>query len=134
MTRVPEQLEAGLNVAFGHDCVMDPWYPLGSGDMLEVADMGLHVAQMTGFEAMKACYSAVTENAARIMGLDGYGISPGCYADLVLLEARDPVEAIRLKAKRLKVMRRGKVVSETPSDQINLNLKGRPKTLDLRFV
>ncbi len=134
MTRVPELMEAGVNVAFGHDCVMDPWYPLGSGDMLEVAGMGLHVAQMTGFEAMKACYRAVTENAARIMGLEGYGISPGCYADLVLLEARDPVEAIRLKAKRLKVMRRGKVIAETPSNQINLNLKGRPKTLDLRFV
>ena len=56
MTRVPELLAAGVPVAFGHDCVMDPWYSLGSGDMLEVAHMGLHVAQMTGQEAMRACF------------------------------------------------------------------------------
>ena len=53
MTRVPELLAAGVNVAFGHDCVMDPWYPLGSGDMLEVAAMGLHVAQMTSRAQMR---------------------------------------------------------------------------------
>ncbi|MEC8155425.1 MAG: amidohydrolase family protein, partial [SAR324 cluster bacterium] len=108
MTRVPELMSAGINVAFGHDCVMDPWYPLGSADMLEVATMGLHVAQMTGVEAMKSCFQAVTANAACIMNLEGYGIKQGCNADLVLLEAKDPIEAIRLKAKRLMVMRRGK--------------------------
>jgi cytosine deaminase len=73
MTRVPEMLAAGIPVAFGHDCVMDPWYSLGSGDMLEVAHMGLHVAQMTGQDAMRACFTAVTETPARILGLDGYG-------------------------------------------------------------
>ena len=73
MTRVPELMSAGINVAFGHDCVMDPWYPLGSADMLEVASMGLHVAQMTGVEAMKSCFQAVTANAACIMNLEGYG-------------------------------------------------------------
>ena len=75
MTRVPELMSAGINVAFGHDCVMDPWYPLGSADMLEVASMGLHVAQMTGVEAMKSCFQAVTANAACIMNLEGYGIN-----------------------------------------------------------
>src|SRR3546814_1002031 len=55
MTRVKELLQEGINVAFGHDCVMDPWYPLGSHDMLEVAHMGLHVGQMTGVEEQKAC-------------------------------------------------------------------------------
>ena len=60
MTRVPELMAAGVNVAFGHDCVMDPWYPLGSGDMLEVAHMGLHVAQMTSQDGMRACFDAVT--------------------------------------------------------------------------
>ena len=80
MTRVPEMLAAGIPVAFGHDCVMDPWYSLGSGDMLEVAHMGLHVAQMTGQQAMHDCFLAVTETPARILGLDGYGIAPGCHA------------------------------------------------------
>jgi len=130
MTRVPELMAAGLNVAFGHDCVMDPWYGLGSGDMLEVAHMGLHVAQMTGVEAMRACFAAVTETPARIMGLEGYGIAPGNYADLVVLQAADPIEAIRVRATRLVVMRRGKVVAETPARQARLTLPGRPKTAD----
>ena len=63
MTRVPELMAAGVDVAFGHDCVLDPWYPLGSADMLEVAHMGLHVAQMTGQAAMRACFDAVTVDA-----------------------------------------------------------------------
>ena len=134
MTRVPELMSAGINVAFGHDCVMDPWYPLGSADMLEVASMGLHVAQMTGVEAMKSCFQAVTANAACIMNLEGYGIKPGCNADLVLLEARDPIEAIRLKAKRLMVMRRGKIIAETPSSPCSLNLDACRSELDRRFV
>jgi hypothetical protein len=87
MTRVKEQMARGLTVAFGHDCVMDPWYPLGSGDMLEVAQMGLHVGQMTSLDEMRACYRAVTDNAAQILGLDGYGVAPGCYADLVVHRA-----------------------------------------------
>ena len=134
MTRVPELMSSGINVAFGHDCVMDPWYPLGSADMLEVASMGLHVAQMTGVEVMKSCFQAVTANAACIMNLEGYGIKPGCNADLVLLEARDPIEAIRLKAKRLMVMSRGKVIAETPSSPCSLNLDTRRGELDRRFV
>jgi cytosine deaminase len=65
MTRVPELMAAGVNVAFGHDCVMDPWYGMGSGDMLEVAHMGLHVAQMTSQAGIRQCFEAVTTNAAR---------------------------------------------------------------------
>jgi len=129
MTRVPELMDAGLTVAFGQDCVMDPWYSLGSADMLDVAHMGLHVAQMTGGEAMRSCFMAVTENAAKIMHLDGYGIAPGCFADLVVLEAGDPVEAIRLKASRLKVLRRGRVIAESPPTTVHLDLPGRPKEI-----
>ena len=132
MTRVPELMAAGVNVAFGHDCVMDPWYSMGSGDMLEVAQMGLHVAQMTSLEGMHACFRAVTENAARILHLPTYGIAPGCYADLVLLQAGDPIEAIRLRAARLAVLRRGKVIARTPPVSAALDLPGRPKQADFR--
>ncbi|MCZ7010145.1 amidohydrolase family protein, partial [Salmonella enterica] len=76
--------------------------------------MGLHVAQMTGQQAMRACFDAVTQTPARILGLPDYGIAPGCRADLVLLQAADPVEALRLRATRLLVMRAGKVVATTP--------------------
>jgi len=134
MTRVPELLAAGVPVAFGHDCVMDPWYGLGSGDMLEVAHMGLHVAQMTGQAAMRQCFQAVTETPARILGLAGYGIAPGCRADLVWLDAGDPVEAIRLRAARRLVLRAGQVVSEAPPARATLRLPGRPATVDFRLA
>ncbi len=133
MTRVPELMAAGVDVAFGHDCVMDPWYSLGSGDMLEVAHMGLHVAQMTGQEAMRRCFLAVTETPAKIMGLEGYGIAPGRHADLVLLDAGDAVEAIRLRAARRMVLRRGVVVSEAPRARATLNLPGRPGQTGFRL-
>ena len=130
MTRVPELMAAGVTVAFGQDCVMDPWYSLGSGDMLEVASMGLHVAHMTSQAGMRACFDAVTVNAAKILHLDGYGIAPGNRADFVLLQARDPVEAIRLRAPRLRVYRGGKLVAETPAATAALHLPGRPATVD----
>jgi cytosine deaminase len=130
MTRVPELLAAGVPVAFGHDCVMDPWYSLGSGDMLEVAHMGLHVAQMTGQDAMRQCFDAVTATPAQILGLDGYGIAPGCHADMVLLQARDAVEALRLRATRLKVWRRGRLIAQAPSSNHQLFLDGRPDRID----
>ncbi len=133
MTRVPELMAAGVDVAFGHDCAMDPWYSLGSGDMLEVAHMGLHVAQMTGQDAMQRCFLAVTETPARILGLEGYGIAPGCHADLVLLDAGSPVEAIRLRAARRLVLRRGRVVSEAPRAVASLHLPGRPAQASFRL-
>jgi cytosine/creatinine deaminase len=126
MTRVPELLAHGVNVAFGQDCVMDPWYALGSGDMLEVASMGLHVAQMTSQAAMRQCFDAVTTSAARALQLPDYGLQIGCHADFVLLQARNPVEAIRLRATRLKVFRRGKLVAESPEATALLYLDGRP--------
>jgi cytosine deaminase len=129
-TRVPEMRAYGINVAFGQDCTMDPWYSLGSGDMLEVAHMGLHVGQLSSREAMRFCFDAVTKNPAKIMGLEGYGLAVGCNADMVLLQAADPIEAIRLKARRLAVIRRGKVIAELPAQVTQLNLAGRPATVD----
>ena len=133
MTRVPELLAAGIEVAFGHDCVMDPWYSLGSGDMLEVAQMGLHVAQMTGQDAMHACFMAVTATPARILGLQGYGLTPGCHADLVILDAANPIDAIRLRAARRYVIRRGRVISQMPVAHAALALPGRPGCVDFRL-
>ncbi|MFZ6848553.1 amidohydrolase family protein [Undibacterium sp. RuRC25W] len=132
MTRVPEMMAAGIDVAFGHDCVMDPWYSLGSGDMLEVAHMGLHVAQMTGQSAMRQCFDAVTSTPARIMGLEHYGLAPGCYADFVILDASDAIEALRLRPVRRYVIRRGKVISETPKPVATLSLPRGQFAVDFR--
>jgi len=133
MTRVPELMVAGVRVAFGHDCVMDPWYALGSADMLEVAHMAIHVGHLTALDAIEACYDAITTNGAEILHLDGYGIFPGARADAVLLQAADPFEAIRLKATRLIVMRAGKIVARTSEKFTALNLSHRPETVTLNF-
>jgi cytosine deaminase len=111
---------------------MDPWYPLGSHDMLEVAHMGLHVAQMTGTEEMHRLFGAVTINGAKTLGLEGYGLEPGCFADLVVLQAGDPVEALRLKPARLFVIRRGEVIAETAAVASRLSLGGKFSSVDFR--
>ncbi|MEM6354160.1 MAG: amidohydrolase family protein [Pseudomonadota bacterium] len=113
LTRVRELRDAGITVGFGSDCVMDPWYSLGKADMLDIAFMGLHVGQFSSVEDMAWCFDAVTENSARIMGLERYGIAKGCDANFVLLQATDKIEAIRLRAHRMAVVRRGKVVSSS---------------------
>jgi cytosine deaminase len=130
MMRVPELMAAGVNVAFGHDSVMDPWYPLGTADMLAVAGMGLHLGHMTGTDQMNACFAAVTGNAAKAMRLDGYGIAVGCYGDLVLLDAASPIEAIRRSASRLAVIRRGRVVARSAPRVATLEIPGRPDVID----
>ncbi|MDL2337519.1 MAG: amidohydrolase family protein, partial [Pseudomonadota bacterium] len=130
MTRVPELMAAGLNVAFGHDCVMDPWYPLGSADMLEVAHMGLHVAQMTSPEQIEACFNAVTVNGAKVLGLERHDVAIGCDANLVLLQARSVVDAVRLRPNRLLVLRQGRMVACSAPAMAQLDLPGRPASVD----
>jgi cytosine deaminase len=92
--------------------------------------MALHVGQMTSREAMRYCFEAVTTNAAKILGLEGYGLEVGCNGDLVVLQAVDPIEAIRLKARRLLVVRRGKVIAESARAVTRLDLPGRPAEVD----
>jgi len=129
-TRVRELRDAGIIVGFGSDCVMDPWYSLGKADMLDVAFMGLHVGQLSSRQDMAWCFDAVTENSARIMGLDGYGIAPGCRANMVVLQARDRIEALRLRAHRLAVIRNGRIIAQNAPVQTALSLAGRPGVVD----
>lgn len=132
MTRVKELMAAGLNVACGHDCLMDPWYSLGSHDMLDVAHMGLHVGQMTGTAEMRRMFDSVTTNGAKVLGLEGYGLAPGAYADLVVLQAGDPIEALRLRPARLYVLRRGQVIAETRPVASRLTLDSATYEVDFR--
>lgn len=129
-TRVPELRNAGVNIGFGSDCVMDPWYSLGRADMLDVAAMGLHVGQLSSRDDMRWCFDAVTVNSATVMGLEGYGLEVGCAANFVLLQADDPIEAIRLRAHRLATVRAGKVIARAPRVEHALDLPDRPATLD----
>ncbi len=133
MTRVKELMEAGINVAFGHDALMDPWYSFGSCDMLEVAHMALHVGQMTGVHQIQQIFAAVTTNGAKILGLEGYGLEPGCHADMVVLQASDPQEALRLKPARLFVIRRGTVIAQTAPVISRVELANKTFDVDFRF-
>ena len=129
-TRVPELRDAGINIGFGSDCVMDPWYSLGKADMLDVAHMGLHVGQLSSRLDMEWCFDAVTTNSAKIMGLEGYGLKKGCKANMVILQANDRIDAIRLRANRLSVIRAGKIISSSEPFVAELDLPGRPKKLN----
>ena len=120
----------GVAVALGQDCVMDPWYGLDDADMLDVAHMAVHAAPMTSRESIGWSFAAVTEIPARILGLDGYGLAVGENADMVVLQAADPIEAVRLRATRLAVIRRGRVVARTPERVASLALEGRPAHVD----
>ena len=129
-TRVRELRDAGITVGFGSDCVMDPWYSLGRADMLDVAFMGLHVGQLSSREDMAWCFQAVTENSAKIMGLDGYGIAVGCNANFNILQAQNSIEAVRLRAHRINIIRQGRVIAANGAMSTDLFLEGRPQKVD----
>ena len=129
-TRVRELRDAGITVGFGSDCVMDPWYSLGRADMLDVAFMGLHVGQLSSREDMAWCFQAVTENSAKIMGLDGYGIAVGCNANFNILQAQNSIEAVRLRAHRINIIRQGRVIASNGAISTDLFLEGRPQNVD----
>ncbi|MEO9339295.1 amidohydrolase family protein [Mesorhizobium sp. SB112] len=134
MTRVPEMIKAGIRVGFGQDCVLDPWYSLGTADMLDVAFMGLHIAQMSSPQDMRRCFDMVTKVNAEIMGLDNYGLEVGKTASLVVLDAGNPVEALRLRAERLCVIAKGRIVATREKRDTSLSLAGRPKSVNRRHV
>src|SRR5690242_6295125 len=112
-TRVKELLAAGVNVCVGHDSVMDPWYPLGYGDPLQAAFVLAHYGQMSGHGELRTLMDMITENPARALGLEGYGLREGGSADLVVFDAPTEMDAIRLVPRRRLVLRGGKVVART---------------------
>ncbi|NJN29332.1 MAG: cytosine deaminase [Synechococcales cyanobacterium RM1_1_8] len=117
VTRVKELWQAGLNVSLGHDCIQDPWYSLGSGNPLDVAHMAAHVCQMTGQAELEACYAMVTRNGAKTLGIQDYGIYRGGPANLVLLAAPGPREALCQRAIATTVITRGHCLSQTTLPQ-----------------
>ena len=113
ITRVKELMAAGINVCFGHDDVFDPWYPLGTGNMLQVLHMGLHVCQIMGYQQINDGLKLVTENSARTFGLSDYGITTGNPANLVILPAENGFEAVRCQVPVRWSIRQGRVIATT---------------------
>ena len=114
ITRVKELLAAGVNVALGHDSIMDPWFPLGKGDMLAAAQLALFLCHMSGYEEISDVLDLVTTNAAKALRLqDSYGIEEGKPADFLVLDAPSAFEALRLVPVRLHVFKNGREVAYT---------------------
>jgi cytosine deaminase len=112
ITRVKELWQNGLNVSLGYDDVMDPWYPLGTGGMLQPAHMAVHACHMTSREEVVACFDMATEGGARTLGLDGYGLAEGDPADFVLVDAPGKWDAVRRLAETTLVVKGGEVIAE----------------------
>jgi cytosine/creatinine deaminase len=114
ITRVKELLAAGVNVALGHDSIMDPWFPLGRGDMLAAAQLALFLCHMSGYEEMQNVLDLITGNAAKVLRVqDRYGIEEGKPADFLILDAPSAFEALRLVPARLHVFKNGREVATT---------------------
>ncbi|MFP7170725.1 cytosine deaminase [Terribacillus halophilus] len=123
ITRVKELTEAGINVSFGHDDIFDPWYPLGTGNMLQVLHMGIHVTQLMGYEQIVNSIDMITANSAKTLHIeDKYGIEEGKPANLIVLEAENEYEAIRKQAAVLYSVRNGEVIAETKPRDTKLTL------------
>jgi len=130
LTRVSDLRNAGVMIGFGSDCMMDPWYSLGKADMLEDAAMGLHVGQLSSRADMEWCFDAVTVNSAKIMGFESYELQKNGRANMVLLQARNKIEALRLKANRLLVIRDGKLIAQNDPVTSKLFMEGRPTSIN----
>lgn len=123
VTRVKELLEAGLNVSFGHDDIFDPWYPLGTGNMLQVLHMGIHVTQLMGYEQIVNSIDLITKNSAKTLHIeDIYGVEEGKPANLIVLGAENEYEAIRKQAPVLYSIRHGKIIAETQPSETKITL------------
>lgn len=124
VTRVKELLEAGINVCFGHDDIFDPWYPLGTGNMLQVLHMGLHVCQLMGYEQIMDSIDLITTNSAKTMHIeDRYGVEVGKPANFIVLAATDAYDAIRRQASVRYSIRNGSIISETKPSRSTLFLE-----------
>lgn len=127
MTRVKELRKAGLNVCFGHDDVFDPWYPLGTANMLQVLHMGMHVGQMMGYPELNSGLDFITKNSAKTLHLDDYGIEVGNSANCIILPAENGFDALRRQVPTRYSIRKGKILAETtlPETHIMLDKKER---------
>ena len=122
ITRVKEMLENNINVCFGHDDVFDPWYPLGTASTLQVLHMGLHVCQLMGYDQINDGIKLITENSAKTLAIQGYGISEGNSANLVILPAENGFDAVRRQVPVRYSIRAGNIIAETQPAQSYIHL------------
>jgi cytosine deaminase len=133
VTRVKELLQAGVNVCLGHDSIMDPWYPLGKGDMLEAALLAVHICHMSGADEIRRIFDTITVNAARAFGIsETYGIEEGRKADFVILDCDTIMDAVRLSPARRYVIKAGRVVARTQPARSQVDYPKQPVSVDFK--
>ncbi|ELV8621436.1 cytosine deaminase [Vibrio vulnificus] len=126
VTRVKEMLNANINVCFGHDDVFDPWYPLGTANMLQVLHMGLHVCQVMGYDQINNSLDLISTNSARTLNiLDKHGIEAGKPGSLLILPAENGFDAVRRQVPVRYSVRHGKVIAETQPATTHIHLSER---------
>ena len=124
-------LAAGVNVAFGSDDVMDPWFPMGTANPLQVAHTGVVAAQLTGQAEIAEAFSMVSSRGARVMGLgDAYGLEVGRPANLVVIPAASPMDAVRRQVRPQWVVAQGRLVASRPTEAIELSWLGEQHSVD----
>lgn len=132
ITRVKEMLESNINVCFGHDDIFDPWYPLGTGNMLQVLHMGLHICQMMGYSQINDSVDLITNNSARTLNIqDKYGIEVGKPGNLIILPAENGYDAVRRQVPVYYSIREGKVIANTKLSETSVNL-GKVQIIDFK--
>ncbi|AXB05056.1 MULTISPECIES: cytosine deaminase [Aeromonas] len=132
ITRVKEMLEANINVCFGHDDVFDPWYPMGTANMLQVLHMGLHVCQIMGYEQINDSLKLIGSHSARTLNVqDRYGIEVGKPASLLILPAENGFDAVRRQVPVRYSIRHGRVIADTRPTETTLHLVN-PEPVDFR--
>ena len=125
ITRVKEFWENGINVCFGQDSINDPWYPVGNGNLMNILDNGIHLAQTMSFDELDRCLDLITYNGAKTLNVEEqYGIEVGKAANFLVLDADSPFEAVRQRADVLASIRKGEYLFKRPdpSYEIPLNL------------
>jgi len=123
ITRVKELLESDINVCFGLDSIMDPWYPLGDGNLMRVVEVGLHACHMTGYNDIVTALDFITVNGAKTLNIQGeYGIKEGNKANLIVLDTNSEYEAIRCQSPILYSIRNGEIIVETKPAVTKINI------------
>ncbi|MGO1501130.1 MAG: amidohydrolase family protein [Marinobacter sp.] len=123
MTRVKEFWESNINVCFGQDSINDPWYPVGNGNLMNILDNGIHMAQTMSMAQLDTCLDLITFNGAKTLNVeDQYGLEAGKPANFLVLDATSPFEAVRQRADVLASIRNGEYLFKKPEPSYDIEL------------
>ncbi len=133
LTRVDELTKRGVNVSVGNDDIMDPFAPLGKGNMLQAVHLLAHMGHLSGNKDMPNLFDMITVNAAKTLNLKDYGIEIGNSANFIILDAKDEREAIRLTSEVLYVFKNGRMILKTEPAKRVLNLYDEKSNIDFKI-